>query len=113
MKDKSSNNAKNEISYWFYYENGRCNIYYAAKRKRKLNIEDNVNKYIPSFPADKNITLRNLLTHTSGLPNRGQGRVDAGSRLKLVTWIGAQNCNFLQGQAGNIQTIIIWCLHIL
>ena len=57
------------------------------KEKGKLNIEDNVNKYIPSFPADKNITLRNLLTHTSGLPDQGQGRVDAGSRLKLVTWI--------------------------
>ena len=46
------------------------------KEKRKLNIEDNVNKYIPSFPADKNITLRNLLTHTSGLPEQGQGSVD-------------------------------------
>jgi len=54
------------------------------KEKGKLNIEDNVNKYIPSFPADKNITLRNLLTHTSGLPEQGQGRVDAASQLKLL-----------------------------
>ena len=36
-----------------------------------MNIEDNINKYIPSFPADKNITLRNLLTHTS-LPDQGK-----------------------------------------
>ncbi len=67
------------------------------REKGKLNIEDNVNKYIPSFPADKNITLRNLLTHTSGLPDQGQGSVDAASRLKLVTWIGAQKLQFTAG----------------
>lgn len=67
------------------------------REKGKLNIEDNVNKYIPSFPADKNITLRNLLTHTSGLPEQGQGSVDVASRLKLVTWIGAQNLQFPAG----------------
>lgn len=67
------------------------------REKGKLNIEDNVNKYIPSFPADKNVTLRNLLTHTSGLPDQGQGSVDAASRLKLVTWIGAQKLQFPAG----------------
>ncbi|TKI46842.1 serine hydrolase domain-containing protein [Bacillus mycoides] len=67
------------------------------REKGKLNIEDNVNKYIPSFPADKNIMLRNLLTHTSGLPDQGQGSVDAASRLKLVTWIGAQKLQFPAG----------------
>ncbi|WP_002146411.1 serine hydrolase domain-containing protein [Bacillus cereus] len=67
------------------------------REKGKLDIEDNVNKYIPSFPADKNITLRNLLTHTSGLPEQGQGSVDAASRLKLVTWIGAQTLQFPAG----------------
>ncbi|PFJ78887.1 penicillin-binding protein [Bacillus cereus] len=67
------------------------------REKGKLNIEDNVNKYIPSFPADKNITLRNLLTHTSGLPEQGQGGVDAASRLKLVTWIGSQKLEFPAG----------------
>lgn len=67
------------------------------QEKGKLNIDDNVNKYIPSFPADKNITLRHLLTHTSGLPEQGQGKVDAASRLKLVTWIGSQNLEFPAG----------------
>ncbi|PDY45060.1 serine hydrolase domain-containing protein [Bacillus pseudomycoides] len=67
------------------------------QEKGELNIEDNVNKYIPSFPADKNITLRHLLTHTSGLPEQGQGKVDATSRLKLVTWIGSQNLEFPAG----------------
>lgn len=63
----------------------------------KLNIQDNVNQYIPSFPADKNITLQHLLTHTSGLPEQGKGEVDARDRLKLVTWIGRQNLEFPAG----------------
>ncbi|PEY39576.1 penicillin-binding protein [Bacillus cereus] len=67
------------------------------QEKGKLNIEDNVNKYIPSFPADKNITLRHLLTHTSGLPEQGKGKVDAASHERLVKWIGSQNLEFPAG----------------
>ncbi|UNT71696.1 beta-lactamase family protein (plasmid) [Bacillus sp. N447-1] len=67
------------------------------QEKGMLNIENNVNQYIPSFPADKNITLRNLLTHTSGLPEQGKGKVDAASHEKLVKWIGSQNLEFPAG----------------
>jgi CubicO group peptidase (beta-lactamase class C family) len=38
------------------------------KEKNKLSYEDNLKKYFPDFPYD-NITIRNLLTHTSGLPS--------------------------------------------
>ena len=63
----------------------------------KLNIQDNVHKYIPSFPADKNITLYHLLTHTSGLPEIGKGKVNAASRLNLVNWIGSLHLEFPPG----------------
>ncbi|UYX50866.1 beta-lactamase family protein [Bacillus thuringiensis] len=63
----------------------------------KLNIQENVNKYIPSFPADKNITLYHLLTHTSGLPEHAKGNVNAASRLQLINWIGRQNVEFPAG----------------
>ncbi|MDR4983298.1 penicillin-binding protein [Bacillus cereus] len=63
----------------------------------KLNIQDNVNKYIPSFPADKNITLYHLLTHTSGLPEKGKGKVNVASRINLVNWIGSQKLEFQPG----------------
>ncbi|AWC33637.1 serine hydrolase domain-containing protein [Bacillus cytotoxicus] len=63
----------------------------------KLNIQDNVHTYIPSFPADKNITLYHLLTHTSGLPEKGKGRVNPASRLNLVNWIGSQQLEFPAG----------------
>lgn len=35
---------------------------------KKLELSDNVTKYLPSFPYE-NINIENLLTHTSGLPD--------------------------------------------
>ncbi|PGZ45974.1 penicillin-binding protein [Bacillus anthracis] len=63
----------------------------------RLNIDENVNKYVSTFPAVKQITLRHLLTHTSGLPEQGQGNVDATSHLKLINWIGSQKLEFPPG----------------
>ena len=63
----------------------------------KLNIQDNVNKYIPSFPENKNITLYHLLTHTSGLPEHAKGNVNLCFRLQLINWIGRQNLEFPAG----------------
>ena len=37
------------------------------KEKGQLSYEDDVTKYIPELPY-KGITIRNLMTHTSGLP---------------------------------------------
>lgn len=40
------------------------------EERGKLNVEDPVSKYVPDSPAAwKNITIFNLLTHTSGIPN--------------------------------------------
>lgn len=64
----------------------------------KLNIQENIHTYIPSFPANKNITLYHLLTHTSGLPEHGKGKVNAASHLNLVTWLGQQPTAFQPGQ---------------
>jgi len=38
------------------------------KEKKQLSYDDNVKKFLPDFPYD-NITIRLLLTHTSGLPS--------------------------------------------
>ncbi len=36
----------------------------------KLKFDDHITKYLPGFPAyGKDITIRNLLTHTSGIPD--------------------------------------------
>lgn len=35
----------------------------------KLNINDTLSKYLPAFPHAKQMTLRQVLTHTSGIPD--------------------------------------------
>jgi CubicO group peptidase (beta-lactamase class C family) len=40
------------------------------KERNKLSYDDKITKYFPEFPAyGKDITIRHLVTHTSGLPN--------------------------------------------
>ena len=39
------------------------------KEKGKLNLDDNITKFIPSLSNYKGITIRNLLNHTGGLPD--------------------------------------------
>lgn len=39
------------------------------KEKGKLKLDDHFSKYIPELSNYKNITIRNLLNHTSGLPD--------------------------------------------
>lgn len=53
----------------------------------RLNINENVNKYVSTLPTEKQITLKHLLTHTSELPEQGKGNVDATSHIKLINWI--------------------------
>ncbi|MGB3775289.1 MAG: serine hydrolase domain-containing protein, partial [Leeuwenhoekiella sp.] len=65
----------------------------------KFQLDDSISKYIPEFknaqvldtvypdgtytttPADKPITIRNLLTHTSGI---GYGQIDGDPRIKRI-----------------------------
>ncbi|MFC0875254.1 serine hydrolase [Saccharicrinis sp. FJH2] len=35
----------------------------------KLSLEDKLNRFIPDYPRGDEITIKNLLTHTSGIPN--------------------------------------------
>lgn len=37
--------------------------------KGELNIEDSVYRYLPNFPYPHDITIRQLMSHTSGIPN--------------------------------------------
>ncbi|MDQ1096220.1 MULTISPECIES: serine hydrolase domain-containing protein [Chryseobacterium] len=39
------------------------------EKQGKLKYDDNISKYIPELSFYRNITIRNLLNHTSGLPD--------------------------------------------
>ncbi|HVS92466.1 MAG TPA: serine hydrolase domain-containing protein [Mucilaginibacter sp.] len=54
-------------------------------RQGKLNLDDDIRKYLPWFPDLKQkITVRNLLTHTSGIRDQWQLLAIAGTRLDDV-----------------------------
>lgn len=40
------------------------------EEKNALKVEDYINKYLPNFPYGDKITIHQLLTHTSGLPDQ-------------------------------------------
>jgi CubicO group peptidase (beta-lactamase class C family) len=46
------------------------------EEKKKLNVTDTIDKYINGFPHGKEITIHQLLSHTSGLPREIQTLVD-------------------------------------
>ncbi len=39
------------------------------EKKGLLNVDDKLKKYIPDYPRGDEITIKHLLTHTSGIPN--------------------------------------------
>jgi len=39
------------------------------QEKGRLNVDDPITKYLPTYPSDERITIHHLLTHTSGIPN--------------------------------------------
>ncbi len=54
-------------------------------RKGKLNLDDDIHKYLPWFPDLKaKITIRNLLNHTSGIRDQWQLVAISGTRLDDV-----------------------------
>ena len=55
------------------------------KEKGKLNLEDNISKYIPELSFYKEITIKNLLHHTGGLPDYMQLMDTVWDKTKIAT----------------------------
>jgi len=55
------------------------------KEKGKLNLDDDVNKYLPELSFYKGITVRNLLNHTGGLPDYMQLMDSLFDKSKIAT----------------------------
>lgn len=53
----------------------------------KLSISDKLSKYYPNFPKGDSITIANLLSHTSGIPNEtgSENTVDEGTFIKFIS----------------------------
>lgn len=72
----------------------------------RLSLDDPLSKYLPGFPLAERVTLRQLLSHTSGLPSWDEsdeiiGQVEAGAGgwtvERLVEWASGQPYAFEPG----------------
>jgi CubicO group peptidase (beta-lactamase class C family) len=58
----------------------------------KLSVQDRLQKYLPDYPNGDKITIRHLLTHTSGIPDYLQDKtfqsIDQTKEIKLEQMIG-------------------------
>ncbi|EOP76618.1 MULTISPECIES: serine hydrolase domain-containing protein [Bacillus cereus group] len=67
------------------------------KDQNKLQTEDTIAKYIPSFPRGSEVKLVHLLTHTSGIPEYEAGADDI-SHEEFLKRIGQQKPLFNPGE---------------
>ncbi|MCL2246349.1 MAG: beta-lactamase family protein [Lentimicrobiaceae bacterium] len=73
MKRLAKQNPENAIDSETLFELASISKQFTAaailklNEEKKLNLSDNITKFLPSFPYT-NITIKHLLTHTSGLP---------------------------------------------
>ncbi|MGX5576160.1 serine hydrolase domain-containing protein [Bacillus toyonensis] len=66
------------------------------KDQQKLQVDDEIAKYIPNFPRGNEITLKHLLTHTSGIPEHDEGEEQI-SHDELIKKISKQKLLFTPG----------------
>ncbi|ACM15816.1 beta-lactamase family protein [Bacillus pacificus] len=66
------------------------------KDQQKLQVEDTINKYIWDFRRGDEITLKHLLTHTSGIPEHDEGEEQL-SHDELIKKVGKQKSLFTPG----------------
>ena len=55
------------------------------QEERKLSVNDTLSKYIPDFPRGDEVTVRQLLTHTSGIQRDADGSPDFLNRVTNAT----------------------------
>jgi len=83
------------------------------EEKNLLNLKDKIDKYLPHFPHGNEITIHQLLTHTSGLPEhpdkfdirkfRPSSQVDAATAKKIeVTLLSTPGSSFTYSNTGYI-----------
>jgi len=72
-------------------------VLFQLEEQGKLSLNDKLSKYYPDFPKGESITLANLLSHTSGIPNdtNSEYTVDEETFLK---YISAKPLNFSPGK---------------
>lgn len=69
FKNKIRNTSDTEFSIGSITKSITATAIMQLVEKGKLKLTDTLNKYIPDYPRGKEITIKDLLTHSSGIPD--------------------------------------------
>ena len=90
------------------------------QERDQLSVDDTVNRFIPDFPSGHEITIHQLLTHTTGLPrfvffpDYGERSKVSHSTMDLVDWISDKPLAFKPGERyGYSNTNYAFLAHII
>lgn len=83
-KEKNTNNSLYRI--FSTTKMFTATVILKLEEEGKLSINDKLSKYYPNFPKGDSITIANLLSHTSGIPNdtASENTVDEETFLKFI-----------------------------
>ncbi|MCE4065763.1 serine hydrolase [Chryseobacterium gleum] len=72
-------------------------VIFQLAEQGKLSLNDKLSKYYPDFPKGDSITIANLLSHTSGIPNE-TGSENTVDEETFIKYISAKPFNFSPGK---------------
>ncbi|WP_336686470.1 serine hydrolase [Chryseobacterium bernardetii] len=94
-KEKNTNNSLYRI--FSTTKMFTATVILRLEEEGKLSINDKLSKYYPDFPKGDSITIANLLSHTSGIPNE-TGSENTVDEQTFIKFISAKPLNFSPGK---------------
>ena len=111
IANKKSNTAETEFRAGSLTKMFTSNLILQLAQQHKIKLDDYVSKYISSATWAKNITIRNLLSHTSGI--HGSTPPDANSTAEIVAGFKPDTISFTPNQKfeyNNFNYILLACI---
>ncbi|WP_347218557.1 serine hydrolase domain-containing protein [Chryseobacterium sp.] len=94
-KEKNTNNSLYRI--FSTTKMFTATVILKLEEEGKLSINDKLSKYYPNFPKGDSITVANLLSHTSGIPNE-TGSENTVDEETFIKFISSKPLNFSPGK---------------
>ncbi|RLJ34079.1 CubicO group peptidase (beta-lactamase class C family) [Chryseobacterium sp. 7] len=94
-KEKNTNNSLYRV--FSTTKMFTATVIFQLEEQGKLSLNDKLSKYYPDFPKGDSITIANLLSHTSGIPNDTNSEYTVDEET-FIKYISAKPLNFSPGK---------------
>jgi CubicO group peptidase (beta-lactamase class C family) len=112
LKDKKSNSSQSIFQIYSITKPFTSTLVLMLDKQKKLSIDDKVSKYISNFPKGDSITIKQLLSHTSGLfeYTSEQNNFSAFEKEKFLTYLNSKPFYFSPGTDWSYSNSGYWLL---